>query len=48
MGGGGGALEYIRGKLGGLEKIYSPWGGGGGAGRFFLMLVNFPPAHPYA
>ena len=35
-----------RGGSGGLEKIYSPWGEGG-AGKIFLILLNFPPAHPY-
>ena len=44
----GGSEIYLReiGGGGGLEKIYSPWGGGGGQENF-LILLNFPPAHPY-
>ena len=44
--GGGGVSEIYLREIGEvLKKITVHWGGG--AGKLFLILLNFPPAHPY-
>ena len=41
--GGGGSEILSEGNWGVLEKFTVH---GRGAGKFFLILLNFPPAHP--
>ena len=37
--GGGGSEIYLREIVGVLEKIYSPWGGGGGGRKIFFDIA---------
>jgi len=44
----GGSEIYLR-KIEGILTKFTvhEGGGGGGEGKIFLILLNFPPAHPY-
>ena len=45
----GGRFKIIMKKIGGLEKnaVHGVCVLGGGGREFILILLNFPPAHPY-
>ena len=44
---GEGGSEIYRREMGGGSGKNLQSMGGGGRRKFFLILLNFPPAHPY-